>query len=632
MSRLVRLSLGLFACCYASIIGATPAVHLYSGPSDARVDIAVLGDGFTVAEEDDFYEAAAELVDAMLTQYPFSAYQAHYNARLLFTASAESGADHPSQGIDRDTAFGATYECSGITRLICVDYGLVNPVLTANFGPDEHDIVLILVNDEQYGGSGGSYAVSSINQAAAEIAIHEIGHSFGGLADEYEASQATCDIYGGGVLGPNVDDQTARNLIRWNTGGGPPQGWIELLRPLPSVDTQASTPGLYDGGGLCPKGAGLYRPTFNSKMRSLNQPFDQINSEELIKRTYQDSGVIEDLAGGASKIAVDATQAFLQVELVGELPTYAYDWKINGLTAATAAELDTTLLPAVSEVSVTVSDASGAVRYDPNGDSTETASLLVAAGELREIEPNNLLEQAQSLLPGQSIAGTLAGSPGGPSGELQLASPENQQSAVKSAAATAEDDADYLRFFTQASGQVTLRAAAMAIGSAVTSVEIRNDQGQLIASAQVTSPLLDIVYDDVLPAGDYSVEIGATGEAAYVMDVSLAEPALPPQSLQILETSVGDGEISIQVAATNDGGRPVLEFTVECSGGGQDFVAYSASPSITLTGLENGVSYACTVRARNVVGEGPAAAVSGSLAPVYIRRGIPLWLLKSAAK
>ncbi len=68
-----------------------------------------------------------------------------------------------------------------------------------------------------------------------------------------------------------------RELIKWNH-------WIDASTPIPTNSSTAGVPGLYEGAKYCP--TGLYRPTYNSMMRNLNRPFEQINSEQLVKRIY----------------------------------------------------------------------------------------------------------------------------------------------------------------------------------------------------------------------------------------------------------------------------------------------------------------------------------------------------------
>ena len=106
-------------------------------------------------------------------------------------ASAQSGADHPLTSTYVDTAFDATYSCAGIQRLICVSSSKVSAVLTNSIpAANARDMIVVLVNDSEYGGSGGWFAVASLNGAVVELVLHETGHSFGLLADEYRRAAA----------------------------------------------------------------------------------------------------------------------------------------------------------------------------------------------------------------------------------------------------------------------------------------------------------------------------------------------------------------------------------------------------------------------------------------------------------
>ncbi len=110
-----------------------------------------------------------------------------------------------------------------------------------------------------YGGSGGAIAVASTHASAVELVLHESGHTFGLLADEYTESPPACSNTSEPAQA-NVTRQTARAAIKWNA-------WIDAPTPLPTVSTQPGLVGLYEGARYCT--TGLYRPTFNSKMRTL---------------------------------------------------------------------------------------------------------------------------------------------------------------------------------------------------------------------------------------------------------------------------------------------------------------------------------------------------------------------------
>ncbi|HXV75904.1 MAG TPA: M64 family metallopeptidase, partial [Candidatus Polarisedimenticolaceae bacterium] len=186
--------------------GAAAVARGAAGDPTNRVDLVIMGDGYTAAESALFQAQAANLEDQFLSITPYAEYRNFVNVTHLFTASAESGADHPpfrtqnctgddpsccSDPVMRDdplrntfvdTAFDARYCAFQIHRLLVID---VSAVLAAASAVPEWDQILVLVNDTTYGGSGGFIGVSSTHPAAVDVSRHEYGHSFTGLADEY---------------------------------------------------------------------------------------------------------------------------------------------------------------------------------------------------------------------------------------------------------------------------------------------------------------------------------------------------------------------------------------------------------------------------------------------------------------
>ena len=267
-------------------VSAEPVITIQDNGDPAnRVDIVILGDGYTQTELDSgkYATDVQQAVNHFFDEEPFAEYRDYFNVHRVDVESNESGADHPERNppVYKDTVFDATYNCANIQRLICVNTSKVNEVLYRSVNADEKDTILVIVNDPEYGGSGGYLAVISTNIAFIELFLHEVGHSFGLLADEYDSGE--CSTFSE-PSEPNVTRETNRNQIKWNVGGGPPAGWIDPSTPVPTNNNTLSVPGLYEGAKYCP--TGVYRPTYNSKMRSLGVPFDQINEEQLVKRTY----------------------------------------------------------------------------------------------------------------------------------------------------------------------------------------------------------------------------------------------------------------------------------------------------------------------------------------------------------
>jgi hypothetical protein len=153
-----------------------------------KVDLLVLGDGYTAAERGKFEKDARRFVDAVFSTSPFREHQKDFNVWGLCPAAEESGVSRPSTGIYRRSPVGASYDTFGTER-----YVLTTETRTmrdiASFAP--YEFIEILVNGQTYGGGGifNQYATVAIdNMWAGYVGVHEFGHQFAGLADEYYAS------------------------------------------------------------------------------------------------------------------------------------------------------------------------------------------------------------------------------------------------------------------------------------------------------------------------------------------------------------------------------------------------------------------------------------------------------------
>jgi hypothetical protein len=337
-----------------------------NGASSNRIDMVVLGDGYTAAEMSKFAAEAEAFVVGFFGQEPFREYESYFNVFRVDVVSLDSGADHPSRGVYKNTALDAAYDCSGIARLICVNTSKVIDVLNRSLPAAQRELVLVLVNDPEYGGSGGSVAVSSTHVSGIEIVLHEIGHTLGLLADEYDTSPPACD----NTIEPpsaNVTRERNRGAIKWNTGGGPPAGWIEPSTPVPTTGPGDSV-GLFEGARYCP--TGLFRPTFNSKMRNLNRPFEPVNAEQLIKRIY---GYVLPLdtwspAETTIRVAKGGIVSFAASVMRPRTHGIEMNWTIDGVFSGRAASLDLDtqgLSEGNHQVAAEARDDTPSVRSDP---------------------------------------------------------------------------------------------------------------------------------------------------------------------------------------------------------------------------------------------------------------------------
>jgi hypothetical protein len=159
-----------------------------TGEPEARVDFLILGDGYTAAEAKKFEADARRMTEVLFATSPFKEHRRDFNVWAMAPPAAESGVSRPSTGTYRDSPLGATYDAFGSERYVLT---FDNRALrkTAQFAP--YEFVEVLVNNRTYGGGGifNLYStVASDNAFSNYVFVHEFGHHFAGLADEYYTS------------------------------------------------------------------------------------------------------------------------------------------------------------------------------------------------------------------------------------------------------------------------------------------------------------------------------------------------------------------------------------------------------------------------------------------------------------
>ncbi|MGO8969347.1 MAG: M64 family metallopeptidase [Myxococcaceae bacterium] len=204
---------------------------MVNGPSSAKVDLLILCDGYTRAQRADFERDARRMMAALFATSPFKERKADFNVWGLCAPSAVSGISRPSTGTHRRSRVGATYDAFGSERYILTfDNHSFREV--ASFAP--YDFVEILVNANTYGGGGifGLYAIAAAKSRwAPYLFVHEFGHHFAGLADEYFTSESTVLPQQGRPepWEPNVTAVSELDKLKWKalvTPGTPvPTPW-----------------------------------------------------------------------------------------------------------------------------------------------------------------------------------------------------------------------------------------------------------------------------------------------------------------------------------------------------------------------------------------------------------------------
>ncbi len=160
-----------------------------SGEPATKVDLLIMGDGYTAAERTKFESDARHFTEILFTRSPFREHRADFNVWALCPPSEESGISRPSSGIHRRSPLGTTYDTFDTERYVLTPE---NRALRdfASYAP--YEFIEILVNGETYGGGGifNLYAtVAADSEWAPYVFVHEFGHHFAGLADEYYTSQ-----------------------------------------------------------------------------------------------------------------------------------------------------------------------------------------------------------------------------------------------------------------------------------------------------------------------------------------------------------------------------------------------------------------------------------------------------------
>lgn len=191
---------------------------LKNGDPKNKVDFVFLAEGYISTEKDKFI-ADVDRFTAWLFEFePYKSRREDFNVRGIFRPSFESGMDEPRQGRFKKTALNASFNAFDLDRYMLIDDG---HLLREIAGQVPYDSVIVLVNSKRYGGGGiyNDYCVTTVdNERSKEVFIHELGHSFAGLADEYYAPEVSYnEFYPPGVepLEPNITALLDPSRVKW---------------------------------------------------------------------------------------------------------------------------------------------------------------------------------------------------------------------------------------------------------------------------------------------------------------------------------------------------------------------------------------------------------------------------------
>lgn len=242
---------------------------LQSGNTEDCIDVAILAEGYTEQEMDLFYNDAQIACDALFSHQPFKKLKNRFNIVAVASPSQDSGVSIPGQGEWKSTAVGSHFNTFYSDRYLTTSR--VKSIHNWLAGiPYEH--IIILANTDTYGGGGiyNSYTLTTAHHPQfSPVVVHEFGHSFGGLADEYAYTEAPSPQYPYDIepWEPNIT-----TLVYFDSK------WKDMVpagTPIPTpIETNEADlytkVGLYEGAGYTQKG--IYRPTTECRMKINEAP------------------------------------------------------------------------------------------------------------------------------------------------------------------------------------------------------------------------------------------------------------------------------------------------------------------------------------------------------------------------
>jgi hypothetical protein len=236
-----------------------------SGDPHTSVDLAFIAEGYKADEMGKFRADVKKMADYLFEEAPFSEYKDRFNIWAVEAISQDSGTDVPGEKIYVNTALNSSFYTFDLDRYLTTqDIKTVNDYAATV----PHDYIIVLINSSRYGG-GGVYnyytGTTTGNQLSPKVFIHEFGHGFAGLADEYYTSNVAYDEF----YPLNVEpwEPNITTMVDFESK------WKKLISkdtpvPTPSEEKFKNVTGLFEGGGYSAKG--IYRSAMDCRMKSNN--------------------------------------------------------------------------------------------------------------------------------------------------------------------------------------------------------------------------------------------------------------------------------------------------------------------------------------------------------------------------
>lgn len=238
---------------------------LKSGSPENCIDVVIMAEGYSRGDMQTFYRDAQKAFDAIFSHSPFKENKNHFNVVAAASESTDSGVSIPRENVWKSTAVSSHFDTFYSDRYLTSSN--VNDIHDLLAGiPYEH--IIILANTDTYGGGGiyNSFTLTTAHHSKFEpVVVHEFGHSFGGLADEYAYTDAPSPLYPYDV---EPWEQNITTLVDFESKWSDmlPKGFVSPTKITKDNYISTEALGVYEGAGYSMKG--IYRPVPDCRMRT----------------------------------------------------------------------------------------------------------------------------------------------------------------------------------------------------------------------------------------------------------------------------------------------------------------------------------------------------------------------------
>jgi len=295
-----------------------------NGPLNKRINLVFVGDGYQASEMARFRTDVNQMVTDLFRTEPFRQYQRYFNVFAIRVPSQQSGTTHPRTASDCNSApnfpagtsntyFSTRFDNAGVHRaVVTTGQSALAAVMAANF--PLYTQAAVIVNTAEYGGTGGAIATITAHPSASEICIHEMGHSFANLADEYWAGAQFANERA------NRTQPAVVGALRW-------QSWVGQngIGNFPYVEDPSWS-----------------KPHQNCKMQFLGAPFCSVCIETIIERIHSGTRALEAFSPTNLSQANPSQDIPFSLTLLKPTPnTLKVTWKRDGVTFGGNTEQET---------------------------------------------------------------------------------------------------------------------------------------------------------------------------------------------------------------------------------------------------------------------------------------------------